>query len=331
MLHALACSYAVFIGSCPGRVGNSTAPYAVTLLRNLCDATTPNVLQVRRPPTSPPPGAAGVNFTVCVTPLNFRFNNYQQLVETVEVNRLFGAGHFVFYNYSTGPFVRTFLDAYSRDGLVTVVPWPLPLTVDAWPPVDVAPDIHYFGQLAALNDCLYRCLGRSKLLVFTDLDEILVPRAHNDWISMLDAVSSGYRPGPSGPFPGAYLVRSSFFRTDWPSDEEVPRTAVDRHLVTLTKTQRETKIYRWSDRSKLVVWTKAVQVVGVHDVLKLMTGVEKVLVDHPTALVHHYRLWFDEKRNPPLVDRSMHRFTDQVVRRVKARYSAFDARTDLHA
>ena len=47
-----------------------------------------------------------VNYTVCVTPLNFRYNNYQQLVETVEVNRMLGAGHFVFYNYSTGPFVQ---------------------------------------------------------------------------------------------------------------------------------------------------------------------------------------------------------------------------------
>jgi len=47
-----------------------------------------------------------VNYTVCVTPLNFRYNNYQQLVETIEVNRMLGAAHFVFYNYSTGPFVQ---------------------------------------------------------------------------------------------------------------------------------------------------------------------------------------------------------------------------------
>ena len=324
--------YAAFISSCPGRLGSSEPPYAVSLLRDVCDVTPPNVLQVTRPPTS---RSSHVNFTVCVTPLNFRYNNYQQLVEMIEVNRLFGADHFVFYNYSSGPFVRTFLDAYRRDGLVTVVPWSLPLTVEVWPPKKgVVQDIHYFAQLAALNDCLYRCLGRSSFVVFTDLDEILVPRAHSDWSSMLDAVSERYRPGPSSPFPGVYVVRSSFFRTDWPSDDEVPRLAVDRHLVTLIKTRRETKIYSWSDRSKYIVWTKAVQMVGVHNVLSLMPRVNQVQVDHNTGLVHHYRLWFDDDKNPPLTDRSMHRFTDDIVARVQQRYTAVDAQNkhpDVHS
>ena len=315
--------YGAFISSCPGRLGNSTPPYAVSLVRDVCDVTTPNLLKVLRPPTST---SDRVNFTVCVTPFNFRYNNYQQLVEVIEVNRMFGAGHFVFYNYSTGPFVETFLDAYRHEGLVTVVPWSVPITVDVWPPKKRhVPAIHYFGQLAALNECLYRCLGRSTLVVFTDLDEVLVPRAHSDWISMLDSVSQSYRPGPSAPFPGAYVVRSSFFRTDWPSDEQVPRPAVDRHLVTLTKTQRETQIHAWLDRSKYVVWTKAIQMVGVHDVVSVMPGVESVRVDHDTALVHHYRLWFDDDKNPPLVDRSMHRFTEDIVARVQARYFAEDA------
>ena len=243
---------------------------------------------------------------------------------------MFGAGHFVFYNYSTGPLVRTFLDSYSREGLVTVVPWPLPVAVDVWPPVkDVDPAIHYFGQLAALNDCLYRCLGRSRLAVFTDLDEILVPRAHGDWISMLNNVSGGLHPAAA--FPGEYLVRSSFFRTDWPSDDEgVPRPAVDLHLLTLTKTRRETTINPWSERSKYAVWTKAVQSVGVHDVLEMMPGAQTVLIDHPVALVHHYRTWIDTDfdANPPVVDRSMRRFTDEIVARVRSRNAVVDARNN---
>jgi len=166
-------------------------------------------------------------------------------------------------------------------------------------------------------------VGRSTLVVFTDLDEMLVPRAHNDWISMLDVVSRGYSPSSSS-FPGKYLVRSSFFRTDWPSDDQVPRPAIDRHLITLTKTNRETKIYGFADRSKFVVWSKAVQIVGVHDILLSMPGVAAVDVDPATAMVHHYRLWFDDDSNPPLVDRSMHRFTDDIVARVQARYSAVD-------
>jgi len=240
---------------------------------------------------------------------------------------MFGAQHFVFYNYSSGPIVRTFLDTYRQEGLVTVLPWSLPMTMDVWPPKkNHIPAIHYFGQIAALNDCLYRCLGRSSLVVFTDLDEILVPRTHTDWASMLDAVSSKYRdPGVSGQFPGVYIVRSAFFRTDWPTDDEITRPAVDRHLVTLMKTQRETKIFDYMTRSKFVVWTKAVQTVVVHGVLAEMPGVEDVYINPDVALLHHYRLWFDDDANPPVTDRSMHRFTDDIIARVQRRYRAVDS------
>ena len=75
--------YSALIISCPARLDNSsTAPYAVTVLSDVCDVTTPNLLQVLGPPTS---SRTVVNYTVCVTPLNFRYNNYQQLVETIEV------------------------------------------------------------------------------------------------------------------------------------------------------------------------------------------------------------------------------------------------------
>ena len=310
------------MSSCAGRRRRrgEKRPYAVTLVRDPCDTTTPNLLPVLRPPTS---RSSRVNYTVCVTPLNFRYNNYHQLVEMVEINRMFGAGHFVFYNYSTGPFVRPFFDAYRREGLVTVIPWSIPVPVDVWPPKEGhVPSIHYFGQVAALNDCLYRCMGRSTLVVFADLDEILVPRAHSDWTSMLDAASRTFQ---SGPFPGVYSVRSSFFRTDWPSDEGVSRAAVDRQLTSLLKTSREAKIYEFFVRSKMIVWPKAVQVVGVHEVPMQMRGTDVVAVEADVALLHHYRLWFDEGNNPPIVDRSMHRFADTILSRVQARYAVVDA------
>ena len=130
---------------------------------------------------------------------------------------------------------------------------------------------------------------------------------------MLDAVSRCYVPGPRSRFPGVYLFRSSFFRTDWTSDDEVPRAAVDRHLLTVTKTRRETRIYQWFERSKYVVWT----IVGVHNTWALMPGVNAVQVDADVGLVHHYR-------NPPVIDRSMHRFSDDIVARVQRRYSVMD-------
>jgi len=89
------------------------------------------------------------------------------------VNRIFGADKLVFYNYSSGPQVTTYLKHMQREGLLNVMPWPLPMPVDVWPPVPGhIPQVHYFAQLAALNDCLYRYMSTARHIVFTDLDEV---------------------------------------------------------------------------------------------------------------------------------------------------------------
>jgi len=76
---------------------------------------------------------------------------------------MFGADRFVFYNYSTGSHVTTHLRRYATEGVVSVLPWRVPVAVDVWPPdPKQEPEIHYFGQLAALNDCLYRVMFRAR-------------------------------------------------------------------------------------------------------------------------------------------------------------------------
>ena len=65
------------------------------------------------------------NFTVCLPPL-FNFSDHMRLVEAIEVNRLFGAQRFVFYNYSTGSDVVKYMRSYAEDGIAMVIPWPLP-------------------------------------------------------------------------------------------------------------------------------------------------------------------------------------------------------------
>ena len=64
--------------SCAAPHGNVTWPYALTVLTDPCDASTSNLLAVTRPVV---PGHR-VNYTVCVTPLNFRYNNYQPVSYT---------------------------------------------------------------------------------------------------------------------------------------------------------------------------------------------------------------------------------------------------------
>ena len=81
-------------------------------------------------------------------PLHFHYNRVNQLVEMMEANRLFGAQRFIFYNYTAGRDVTRVLRGYEAEGLATVVPWPLPLRVNVWPP-EVA--LHLISSMGTLT------------------------------------------------------------------------------------------------------------------------------------------------------------------------------------
>jgi len=108
---------------------------------------------------------------VCVPPLFGRVKT-RTLIEFVEMTRLLGAEHFVFYapghyisagddddllqrrtsqSETVDVDVGDVLRLYAAAGLATVIPWTLPLATTA-----SSSGIWYGGQLPAINDCLYR-------------------------------------------------------------------------------------------------------------------------------------------------------------------------------
>ena len=89
-----------------------------------------------------------------------------------------------FYNYSVGARTGALLERYARGELaladearafrVSLVQWRVPVRVHVWPrPAGYLEEVHYFAQMAMLNECLLRALRRFEYLVFTDLDEVL--------------------------------------------------------------------------------------------------------------------------------------------------------------
>lgn len=71
-----------------------------------------------------------------------------------------------------------------------MVPWPIDhclLTLTGWQyPEGLNNEIGYFGQTAALNDCLYRNMYKSKFVLFNDIDEIILPVKDWDWSSLME-------------------------------------------------------------------------------------------------------------------------------------------------
>ncbi|KAK3086600.1 hypothetical protein FSP39_020915 [Pinctada imbricata] len=231
------------------------------------------------------------DFTVCVSPLQLGFDKAHELVEMIELNRILGADYFFFYNYSASPNIDKVLEHYSNRGLVKIIQWRLPFPVTI---VNMTTEeIHYYGQLAVINDCVYRNKGATSFVVNQDIDEFIIPRKQNNWNRMVNTLPTKRQ---------CYMIRSAFFRKDWPDVNQSALSPVDRLLaqrymsVTILKQVREDVVFPAYTRSKWMARPECIEVAGVHnihnrdDVVKCKTYVV-LLAD---GLLHHYRS-FEER------------------------------------
>ncbi|KAK6982261.1 glycosyltransferase family 92 protein F13G3.3 [Biomphalaria glabrata] len=296
-----------FLCNIPAKHPNGT-PFAVSVVKNACDQPL-NILLVRHP------GTVTLDFTLCVSPLNYRYSRAYELVEMIEMNKMLGAQKLIFYNHSTGSNVDKVLDFYSLKGEIEVVPWHLPVKTDTWPPTG-DPEIHYFGQLSALNDCLYRYKNRSHYLVYTDLDEFIIPRQHRSWNEMM---ADSEKAQKDLAYAQAQCV---FFRKEWLKPPEQYQTAALKYnSVVLKHTLKETYTFPHGSRSKYVINPSRVKTVGVHNVWSFSGGA--TLLPPSTALLHHYRNW--EKPDDPQPKEedltAVNKYGDELVRRLDSVWS----------
>ena len=200
----------------------------------------------------------------------------------VEVNRIFGAEKFIFYNFSSGPDVHEYVRDYMGDGMVELAQWPLPVSKHGllW-------DVYYYGQLGAQLDCLYRSLYTSRYVSFLDLDEMLVPRgACRTWLKTME---SSERDIPVC----AFSYRNVFFSLDLPSERKMLHNPVvrDYKIQSLLKSSRETYIWPHGLRSKYIADTRYLELPGIHAPWKCLAKDTVYYVSSKRALLHHYRSW----------------------------------------
>ncbi|GFR88103.1 UDP-galactose:beta-D-galactoside beta-1,4-galactosyltransferase [Elysia marginata] len=219
-----------------------------------------------------------VEFTVCI-PALWDYDNAAQMVEKLEMVGLLGAGRVVLYNTSIGSNVRAVLEFYSRlwangNGTLEVV-------VHSWKLPDLS--IHYKGQIAAMDDCLYRYGWLSKYMVFDDLDEFIVPQRHDNW-SQLIAEREKLNPRHA-----AFMFRCTVMNKDHTSP--VPGFEADALRYgssVLSFTQRDVYISGPVNKSKIIVNPRKVESIGVHHVYE---GYETTDIIPPEdGLLYHYRL-----------------------------------------
>ncbi|PVD28933.1 hypothetical protein C0Q70_11528 [Pomacea canaliculata] len=248
---------------------------------------------------------------LCMPPIHSGYNNWKELVETLELQQLLGVDRADVYAHNTGPNVTSVLNYYVTRGFLHVHEWP-----------DPPQPVHYFGQLAAINDCLLRMRNVAKLVLFTDLDEVIVPHRHDSLSDMLQDVLKGQQ---DPDHVGAFNFLNSFFVPSNDSEAQsrlLQNSTLNSDQIRLARSLGlkavsgvyHGKVFPFTERSKCIVDPLTVTMMQVHFVGIFSKGFRSVTVDPSISLLHHYRGREDRENLVP--ETSALKFAPELIRRV---------------
>ncbi|XP_019204415.1 uncharacterized protein LOC100704330 isoform X1 [Oreochromis niloticus] len=219
------------------------------------------------------------DFTVCISNLFGDYNNVLQFAQTLEMYKLLGVNRVVIYNTSCGPELDRLLQSYSDEGFVEMVPWPIDKHLNpsrGWLHSEHGGDLHYFGQLTTLNECIYRSMERSRYVLLNDIDEIIMPYQHEELMSLMNMLRNQH------PNAGVFLIENHIFpkkhfepsgRFHLPQWNGVPGINILEHIY------REDPARNIYHPYKMIVRPRMVEMTSVHEVIKNFGDHYKVPLD----------------------------------------------------
>lgn len=215
-----------------------------------------------------------VTFGVCVqSPLYGDIA--QKLVQFIEMNRILGAERITVYSMVKGLEKQTVLKSYQTEHLLDIIPWPKDFK-------KLNP-VHYYGEVLAIHDCLYRNMYSVDYLVFIDLDELIVPRESSSWKEMIDSIKTTKPDVQSFMFLNTYFLdgynNTKRDRTDLIKCEEVDY---------FTKMHRAVCEYVPGRRSKYIVQPTAVNSIDIH-AIPSYNKLKTYVVPYKVGSMFHYR------------------------------------------
>ncbi|XP_031425871.1 uncharacterized protein LOC116221032 [Clupea harengus] len=253
------------------------------------------------------------SFTVCISNLFGEYNNALQFAQTMEVYKLLGVQRVVIYNTSCGPDVEKILKYYRKEGMLEVVPWPIDkfLTPSTGWKYDLHHgDIHYYGQLTTLNECMYRYMYQSKYLLLNDIDEIIMPYKHANLEKLMGTLQEQH------PNAGVFKIKNHIFPKTQFDDSGRFRLARWRSVPGVNILEH---VYREPDRkhvfnpTKLLINPRSVEQTSVHTTLKQFGLVFNVPFD--VCRIIHVRVPLQGKlsKDQLFVDKKLWEFEELLI------------------
>ena len=241
----------------------------------VCDSNPPenNLLQITGPQIQ-----LRYNFTMCLCPVFGYDVTRRDFIEYLEVNRMFGADHFIIYNMTKTPkHLFPIIHAYQQVGLMTVYQWD----------ISINQSFYYFGETVALNDCLYRSMYHSHYMVNTDIDEFIVPLKHRSWSKAIEEVDKRNRTCEASSYSFLHLFFDKTKQRDQ-MNEEKSQYVVD-HMKILTRFLPMFPILKHTTRSKFIGVPQKATLAGIHYIFEGVSGTDTKIVPTDIGLLFHYR------------------------------------------
>ncbi len=251
------------------------------------------------------------DFSVCLSgPLKFNYSDTNAFVQWMEMNLLLGAQKIIIYNNSGGPELLPYTRYYTRLGLLEIIQWPMPEGVTQ----RGSDSVWNFAQRAMMNDCLYREMYKAKYVVFTDLDEVILPGSETayTWSDILH--ESGCHTKVMA------VARNTFYLTNLRDDSRIDKYKVATHLnlTFLLKTRRQDYFWPEKHRSKIIMRPEYIDSTLIHMAFPIggRRDSTSCRLNPDIAALQHYRSFRKIKhRYRSILDNRAARFSDRLIQR----------------
>ncbi|GAB6028052.1 hypothetical protein CHUAL_002271 [Chamberlinius hualienensis] len=274
----------------------NVSPAFVSITLKPCVNAT-NVFRI----TDPKPATEEVNrrskpkFAICVKPLDFDKEMSLNLIQWLEINFLLGADQIDIYTLRIHPNTLQILNYYQKFRKnVRVFPSTLPGKQPNFPlerSLFLKRNIWQKrrNELVPYNDCLYRNMYSHDYVIPLDIDEILVPKMHRNWVEVFEFLNQSKLYVDKMNYYASYAVRNAYYLESLNSNNETSDKPDDSSIFK--------QLYRsanYSDANKAVksfVRTDKTLTVFNHYALEaVVPGVGRNIV-LPVELIqmNHYR------------------------------------------
>ncbi|XP_060733426.1 beta-1,4-galactosyltransferase galt-1-like isoform X1 [Tachysurus vachellii] len=251
-------------------------------------------------------------FTVCISAM-YDYENVLLLVQAMEMYRILGVQKVAIYKTNCSNVTQKVLDYYISQDFVELIPWSVSSYINVsrgWRKWESPGELHYFGQIAALNDCLYRYMYKSHYVALQDMDEFILPLNLSNWTELLPELERKYGQGVGFEFENnLFPINLKDPKSEYSPDfwKKVPGQNILEYVHRLRNDPSQFNDFKVIINPRLVFETT------VHGLLKSMNGAVRVKPE--VARMYHIRKFKKEGTltGNPILDPHLRDYADRLI------------------